>query len=205
MASGATYSGLPRKEPVVHHLRHAVLQDHDVRGLQVAMDDAFEVRVVEGLRDLHHDARRRAGSQRAGVLEMSLQGLAGDQLHGEVRHALHLATLEDADDVGMVEGAADLRLPLEALQELRLVQERRQRALERADLAPALGLVDRGHAPAAQRCEQPVVAKVFGALGIAARAGAAEAGRRPPRRRGRLVDDAGVEGGRLGRGAARTA
>jgi hypothetical protein len=38
----------------------------------------------------------------------------------------------------VVEGAADLRLAQEALEELRLLEERGQRPLQRVDLGPAL-------------------------------------------------------------------
>ena len=112
-----------------------------------------------------------------------------------------LAALQDADDVRVVEGAADLRLAQEALQELRLLQERAQRPLERADLAAALRLVDGGHAAAPQRLEEPVVAEVLDAVRVAPGAGAAHAGRCAARG----CDKASNAASAAARGAAREA
>ena len=55
------------REAEVEHLHRAVGADLDVRGLQIAMDDALLVRGLERLGDLlaRSAARRRAGSGRA--------------------------------------------------------------------------------------------------------------------------------------------
>ena len=146
--------------------------------------------------------RGRARVQGPVALEARLQGLARHELHGEVRHALHLAALQDADDVGMVQGAADLRLAQEALQELRLLQERGQRPLERADLAAPLGLVDRGHAPAAQRARAGGTRRSTRCRRRrGARRGCPMPGRRARARAWARVEDARVQ--RRGRGRVR--
>ena len=68
VAAAAAGSRLQRlREPEVQHLHRAVGADLDVRGLQVAVDDALLVRGLERLGDLpaRSAAPRRAGSARA--------------------------------------------------------------------------------------------------------------------------------------------
>jgi hypothetical protein len=166
------------------------------------MHDALQVRVVEGFRDLHDGLRGQARDHAPVAKEERLQRLPLHQLHGEVGHAFHLAPLEDAHDVGMMQGAADLRLAQEALQELRLFQEGGQGTLERVDLAAPLHPVDRRHAPASERLDQPIVAEVFETVRAAMDSRAAEAGRSGTRRRGRGVVERVAAPGRRAEGAA---
>jgi hypothetical protein len=47
-------------EPEIQHLHLAVGGQHDVRRLQIAMDDPFLVRRLDGVDDLAGDAQRLA-------------------------------------------------------------------------------------------------------------------------------------------------
>ncbi len=77
-----------------------------------------------------------------------------DVAHREEERAVLVARLEDRDDVRVVEGGGDSRLPEEALAEAAVPRELGRDHLER-DLAPErqlLGPVDRTHASAADEC-----------------------------------------------------
>jgi len=76
--------------------------DEDVRGLEVAVDDAFLMRVLDGLADL--DEEREAGGQGKGVcIAVVGDARAGHVIHDEKRPAGGGGpAIEDAGDVGMV-------------------------------------------------------------------------------------------------------
>ena len=102
-------------------------------------------------------SRGGQGSPRA---EHVVEGLPPLQvLHREVGHAGDLALLVDADDVRMIEGVADLRLAQEPHEELAVVEEVRERALQGHDIVAALGQEHRGHSPLAELLAQRVVAE----------------------------------------------
>ena len=108
-------------------------RDHDVRGLDVAVDDAARVAVVERLGDLDADVDDLAEAQRL-VADQPEQVRAADERHDEEERALVAAEVVDRDDRGVVHLRDDLRLALEALLELRRVRSSRGDELDR-DLA----------------------------------------------------------------------
>ena len=90
-------------EPEVQHLHQAARADHDVAGLQVAMDDAALVRRLERLRHLHADLQRgfhierrpcQAGSERLALHQLQ---------HQHHRAAGHFFEPVDGGDVRVVE------------------------------------------------------------------------------------------------------
>ena len=100
--------------------------DQQVAGLDVAVQDAQRVGVLQGLGRLHgqpgrlarrtgHDVRRAAIAL-VGLAEPIGQRAALDELHGVVVHAPVAADREDRHDVGVVQGRHDLRLDLEPRQ-----------------------------------------------------------------------------------------
>ena len=70
------------REPEVQHLHRAVPTDLDVRGLQIAMDDALLVRGFQGRRDLLRD-RQRVGERHRTARDVHRQILALDELHDQ--------------------------------------------------------------------------------------------------------------------------
>ena len=84
--------------------------DHDVRRLQVAVDDPVGVGVGDRLADLlEHRHEPAAVGRRVGpVLEQVVEGAALDQLHGQERPAVGQgADLVDRRDAGVLELAGD--------------------------------------------------------------------------------------------------
>jgi hypothetical protein len=79
---------------------HAVVEgDEDVRGLDVPVDDALLVGVLDGLADLDEESRR--SGWRAGLVAVVGDADAADQFHDEVGPAgVGGAGVEDLGDVG---------------------------------------------------------------------------------------------------------
>ena len=96
---------LDPRDPEIGDLHHAVLGQHDVRGLDVAMHHAARMGVGEGVQDLAHqpdDHRRR---QPLLLVEHGLEGLALDHLHDDPGDLGVFAVVEDGNDVRMREAA----------------------------------------------------------------------------------------------------
>ncbi len=137
--------------PIGQHLREAEVQDlglaggrhHDVRGLDVAVDDAGRVGDGQGVGDLDGDGQRRKGDEGTAVQQL-LERVALDELHHDVDEPVLLAHVVDRADVGVLEGRAQAGLPFEAA-------------------AGGLALGELG----AQRLDdhRPVEARVLGAVG----------------------------------------
>jgi hypothetical protein len=90
-------------------------------------------RVEQAADDVADHRQRQGGAGEAGEAD------AVDELGGQVEHALDLAGVDGARDVGMIEQLADVRLGEEHVAEAHLVGELGANELERdIDRAPAL-------------------------------------------------------------------
>ena len=119
----------------VQHLHLAVGRDLHVRGLQVAMDDAVLVGLLERLRDLLRDGERFVEWDRA-ALQPVREVLALDEFHREevdARGVVERGALEavDVGDVRVIERREQLGLALEARQALGVRRERGRQHLDR--------------------------------------------------------------------------
>ena len=121
------------RETEVEDLHEAVLRDHDVLGLQVAVDDAGLVRLREAARDLHREIERLLDGQRSAVDEVA-QRPAVDELHREIRRGTGLADFEDRDDVRMIQRGRGARLERETREAFLVREEVFRQDLQR-DLA----------------------------------------------------------------------
>ena len=95
---------------------------HDVRGLEVAVDDADVVDGLQPLGDLDRDLERLLGAGSAPCSrEQLLEVDALDVLHGDVAQPAVLAVLVDAADVAVADLARELDLVAEAPRHARRV------------------------------------------------------------------------------------
>ncbi len=147
--------------PEVHDLHRAVLVDEDVRGLDVAVNDALLVRV--GQAGQHRGDDRdlalhvEGGLAAHGLLEV----LALQELHGDVGRAIGVVVeVENRDHVGMGHLGHGLRFALEALLQLGVVGDARDHDLQ-GHVAVELGVageVHHAHGALAQRMLDVVLA-----------------------------------------------
>ena len=97
-------------DPEVGQLDLALAGDHQVRRLEVAVDHAVLVRVVQRVADLDGQVDHLAPGERPALLEDVVEGHPVDVLHREVRGPLVPAEGQEADDVGVAELLEDLGL-----------------------------------------------------------------------------------------------
>ena len=115
VGSSAPAAGRARlADAEVHDLRAAVLGQHDVARLQIAVDDARIVRDRQTVGDLAGDLDHARGLQPL-PLDRAVERLPGDELHDDERPAVQVADVVDGDDVRVVEQGRQPRLARQAL------------------------------------------------------------------------------------------
>ncbi len=87
----------------VHDLDAAVLGDHHVRRLHVAMDDAGAMRVLERGEDAVDERRRAIGLQRSRTFGQLVERLAANKLHDHQQIRVRSEQLVDGRDFWMVQ------------------------------------------------------------------------------------------------------
>ncbi len=148
----------------VHDLDLAVARQHDVGRLDVAVDDAGSVRVLQGLEDADRHLQRPLRQQLATGVQKLTERRAVHVLHDDVRdrHVVDvvLARVVDRDDRGMVERGGRLGLPAEPGLEGRVAREIRAQRLHRHGAAEAgvMREVDLRHATTPEHLAQFVPA-----------------------------------------------
>ena len=153
-------------QPEVGDPRVAVLVEEDVGRLEVAVDHAALVGVLDGLGDLADQPGGLARGQRT-VGKALGEALPLDETHLKVMLALVLANLVDRHDAGMVEVGGRLGLAVEPLDVGLIGELAGEDHLEcdgpvEADLP---GLEDDPHAAAGDLADDLVVAEVADAGG----------------------------------------
>ena len=144
-------------QPPVDHQRLAVLAEDDVGRLEVAVDHAAGVGVIDGVADVEEAAEQlaQAPGSTAGVvlqgfvgvevLDRLLEAVALDEPHGVVRAAAAVgAQAVDRHDAGVLQPAGDLGLQHEPLAADRVVGVLLEDLLER-HLAVQLGVERHEH------------------------------------------------------------
>ena len=148
-------------DPEVGDLGAALVVDHHVLRLEVAVHDPALVREASAAQDLHREVDRdRLGSSGPRSRTTSLSVRPVDVLHRDVVGAVPLAAVVDADDVRVLQPGGGRRLAAEALDELRVLGEAAVQQLER-DRRPSCwssAQVDVGHAAGAEPLDDPVAA-----------------------------------------------
>ena len=129
--------------PVIHH---------QVRRLDVAVDETLIVGRREAVRGLQHVLSRTRVGDFPLRPDHGQQRLAGHVLHDEVMSPVVLADEEDLDDIGVGERCRRLRLAHEASDEGRILRKVLAQHLDCDETVEGLlvGLVDNAHAAASQ-------------------------------------------------------
>ena len=150
----------PPGQAEVHHVRLVLRVNQDVGGLQVAMQDAALMGVVDRLGDGLEITGRAPGRQRL-VAHQPRQALPLDVVHHEEVPALVDAHLVDGDDVRMVQTRRRNGLGAEPLDQVRTGARPEGHHLDRDHAVQAAlpGAIDHAHAAAADLLQQFVVAK----------------------------------------------
>jgi hypothetical protein len=104
-------------EAEVENFRLAAIGDENIRGLDVAMDDAFGVRCVERVGNFHAEGEKSV-HVRGARCDALLDGLTLQQLHGDEALAVVLGDFVDGADIGMVQGSRGSRFAQEAFESL---------------------------------------------------------------------------------------
>ncbi len=151
----------PLGEAEVGHARLVKRVDEHVGRLEVAVQDAVLMRIVDGLGDDLDVARGTGGGQWLAGGEPG-EALALDKIHGEEGPTLVRANFVDGDDVCVLQTGGRRRFRAEPLGQVlaRLVAEQEHLHCDNAAKALLPRLVNDPHAAAGDFFEQFVVAEV---------------------------------------------
>ena len=158
---GGTGVGVSRpREAKVQDLHLAVVQQEDVLGLQVAMDDPLVVRRGKTASHLDRALRRLADRERPPRQPLA-QRLAVEQFRDGVGEPVVHAEVEDRQDVRVRQRGDGFRFALEPRQAVGVLRKRGWKHLD-CDLpieASVPGLVDLAHTAGTERREDFVRAE----------------------------------------------
>ena len=135
----------------IRHLDHVVVRDHDVLRLDVAVDDAVRVRVLERFCNLRGIAQRLLRAEHAALREALLERHALDELHDDILRITAVSHIVHRDDVRLREHGDGVRLRLKAVFQLGILRHLIAQDLN-GDIAVQLmahGLINDRHAAAA--------------------------------------------------------
>ena len=160
LAGGGHHRGLDAGHAEVHQLRLPVGLDHDVGGLDVAVDDAGAVSGVHRFRHRGQDAQGLLRLDAPLLADQAVERPALDVLH----HQVVVAEVEDPHDRRVTEPARGLGLAAEALQVLVGRVAGQVLGLDRLDRDHAVdarvpGTVHAAHRPVADLVDDLVTAK----------------------------------------------
>jgi hypothetical protein len=129
-----------------------------IRGLDIAVDNAFGMRRIEAVGDLNADLQQ-LGNLDGPPGDPVLERLALQQFHGDKRPAFELADVVNRADIRMVERRGCARFAMKPLDRLRIMRnifgEKFQRDIPAQ--ARVLGFIDDAHAAAAKFFDDAVM------------------------------------------------
>ena len=107
----------------IRHLNGAVLEQHDVLRLDVSVNDALFVGVLQSAEDLHRKVQRLSPFDLALLLNILLQGDAIDILHDDVLNAVTKADIIDLDDIRVRKHRNSFRFIAETAQKIAVARK----------------------------------------------------------------------------------
>ena len=157
------------RQAQIGQLRHAGLRDHDVLGLDVAVNEALLVRVLECLGDLLDQQQRFAFRNALGGLDAVVHGVAVDILHHEVVMLAGLTHIEGPDDVLVVQLGCRAAFLVEARDEAFVAAVLARQDLDRHQTVKRhlLREIHRGHGACAQLAHHLIAGdRALSAIGL---------------------------------------
>jgi hypothetical protein len=145
------------REAEVENLDQLVAGDHDVRRLDVTVDDSGGMRFGQSVGDLRRKANDAVDRHRT-VGDDVAQRPPVDELHRDVRRAVLLGNVVNRDDVRVVERRGRACLTLEACESTGVAGELRRKHFD-GDVTPQLHMARAmylAHAPRTDRAEDLV-------------------------------------------------
>ena len=106
---------LEMHNPEIDDLYGTVVLYQDIPGLDVAMDNAILMRVIEPQADLLRQFQLGCQGDLRPPRNDALQAFAFHELHGDVRVTLKFPEIKNRHDIGMLESSGRLRLSIKAL------------------------------------------------------------------------------------------
>ena len=149
---GGVTSILELGKTEIHHLDSAVAVDHDVRGLEVAVDDALVVGRRHRLGERGRQVKEALDVESI-LRDHPVEGPSIHQLHRQEPNAACVLYRVNRDNVGMIERRHRPRLAFETVQPLRVIGKLLRQHLERY-LPPELGVLGPPHLPHPTRAER---------------------------------------------------
>ena len=140
--------------------------EEHVRRLDVAVDHALAMRIVERVEDLAHQSDRIGRLEPLAPLEVLPEVAPGHVLHRDERRAVVLVEVVDRDDVRMIEASGGLRLAAESREHDRRILALELVGADRLQRDDPLdhrivGLVDHAHRSAAELAADLVLAELL--------------------------------------------
>ena len=119
------------RDSKIHHDRLALLVDHDVGRLDIAMNHALAMRVIQRARDFGENRLRHRNRKCLVLRQHIVERAPVDVLHDEIQKAVFLFDGVDIDDVRMIELGGGSRLCQKPIPHPLAICEPRQHHLDR--------------------------------------------------------------------------
>ena len=146
-------------QPEVEDADRSGVVEHEVAGLDIAVDDSLGMGGLEPAGGLDDAVDRLRHGHRPAVADDAIEVAAFDVFHHQEMHAAIFVGIDGGHDVGMFQPAGGLDFAAESHDRLSVAGEGRRKDLESADAAqPAVAaLEDHAHAALADLVEDDVV------------------------------------------------
>ncbi len=106
------------RDAEIHHFDYAIESEDNVGGLDIAVDHAAAMGIIEGAAGLHDVAEFLRERERRFAGDQFLQAFAFEVFHGDEGKAVRFGHFVDGDDVGMLQAAGGFCFAVETLEQV---------------------------------------------------------------------------------------